>query len=93
MVVMLLERVTPSLRGHLSRWLLEVKTGVFVGHVSGLVRDKLWELMTKNRKEGSVVQIWSTNTPQGFAIRNEGDRDRVIVDFEGLQLEKRLVSR
>ncbi|MBA3516457.1 MAG: type I-E CRISPR-associated endoribonuclease Cas2, partial [Rhizobiales bacterium] len=31
MVVMMLERVSPSLRGELTRWLIEPKTGVFVG--------------------------------------------------------------
>ena len=28
MIVMLLDRVTPGVRGHLSRWLVEVRAGV-----------------------------------------------------------------
>ena len=31
MVVMILERVPPSLRGELTRWMLELRAGVFVG--------------------------------------------------------------
>ena len=43
LLVMMLEKVKPSMRGELSRWLVEVKSGVYVGNVSALVRDRLWE--------------------------------------------------
>ena len=43
MVVIILEKVSPALRGELTRWLIEPHPGVFVGHVSGMVRDRLWE--------------------------------------------------
>ncbi len=42
MVVMVLEKVPRSFRGELTRWLLEINTGVFVGRVSATVRDLLW---------------------------------------------------
>jgi len=42
MLVMILETVPVGLRGELTRWLIEPHPGVFVGHVSGLVRDRLW---------------------------------------------------
>ncbi len=93
MVVMVLERTTPSLRGHLSRWLIEVKAGVFVGKVSALVRDKLWEMMCEKRGDGAILQVWSTNNQQGFAMRLEGERDRVLIDMEGITLIKRLTHR
>ena len=32
MVVIILEKVSASLRGELSRWLIEPKPGVFIGH-------------------------------------------------------------
>ena len=44
MVVMILENVSPSLRGELTRWLIEPHPGVFVGHVTARVRDLLWKL-------------------------------------------------
>jgi CRISPR-associated protein Cas2 len=31
----------PKLRGDLSKWLLEINTGVYVGQVSARVRDAL----------------------------------------------------
>ena len=35
MVVFILQRVSPSLRGELTRWLVQPHTGVYVGTVSG----------------------------------------------------------
>lgn len=86
MVVMILEKVPTSLRGELTRWLIEPHPGVFVGHLSGMVRDKLWEKCCEKLKEGGIVQMWSTNNEQRFAIRTFGDTKREVVDFDGLQL-------
>ena len=86
MVVMILERVPASLRGELTRWLIEPHTGVFVGHVSGMVRDKLWEECSRKLKEGGMLQAWTTNNEQRFEIRTFGWTQRDVVDFDGLQL-------
>ena len=86
MVVMILEKVPVSLRGALTRWLIEPHTGVFVGHVSALVRDQLWEKCCTSKHVGGVVQIWSTNNEQHFAIRMSGDTTRAVEMNEGLQL-------
>ena len=66
--------------------LIEPRAGVFVGQVSGMVRDKLWDKCRQNKKTGSVLQIWSTNTEQRFQMRLEGDASRRIIEMEGLQL-------
>jgi CRISPR-associated protein Cas2 len=87
MIVMILENVSTAVRGELTRWLLEPHTGVFVGHVNALVRERLWEKCCKaTGAAGGVVQIWSTNTEQHYAMRLFGTTQRTIVDLEGLQL-------
>jgi len=43
MVVLIVESAPPSLRGELSKWMLEPRAGVYVGTISGAVRDLLWE--------------------------------------------------
>ena len=86
MVVMVLEKVPSSLRGELTRWLVEVKSGVYVGHLSARVRDKLWLKCCHAKETGGVTQVWSTNNEQRFEIRMFGDTQREIVDFEGLKL-------
>jgi CRISPR-associated protein Cas2 len=86
MVVMILERVSSSLRGELTRWLLEPRAGVFVGTVSALVRDKLWELVCQRGGKGGAMLAYSTGNEQGFALQLWGDTTRLLRDFEGLSL-------
>ena len=86
MMVMVLETVPTGLRGELTRWLIEPHPGVFVGHVSGLVRDRLWLKCCQGLRGGGVVQLWSTNNEQRFAMRAYGATKREVVDYEGLQL-------
>ncbi len=87
MIVMILETVPISLRGELTRWLIEPHPGVFVGHVSAMVRDRLWDKCCKRlKKGGGVIQLWSTNTEQKFQMRAFGLTAREIANFDGLQL-------
>jgi CRISPR-associated protein Cas2 len=92
MIVLILERVTPSLRGELTRWLIQPKTGVFVGRVSARVRDLLWKRVAGSVRKGAAILIHSDDTEQGFAIRSLGDTGRLIEDFEGLYLSQKRVS-
>ena len=86
MVVLIVERVRRGLRGELSRWMIEPKTGVFVGTLSALVRDKLWEKVTRETVEGGAVILFSAANEQGFAIRTCGETQREVIDCEGLLL-------
>jgi CRISPR-associated protein Cas2 len=92
MVVLILENVSPSLRGELTRWLIEPRAGVFVGQISGMVRDRLWEKCCERLGDGGAVQLWSTNNEQRFAVRTAGVTRREVVDFEGLLLVRRPLS-
>jgi CRISPR-associated protein Cas2 len=86
MVVMILESVTPSARGELTRWMVEPHPGVFVGHVSGMVRDKLWEKCCESLKKGALIQMWTSNNEQRFQMRTYGATKREVIDIDGLQL-------
>jgi len=86
LVVLILERVPASLRGELSRWMIEPKAGVFVGSMSGMVRDKLWEMAARGAGSGAALMLHTTNNEQGFAVRFWGATSRQPVDFEGLTL-------
>jgi CRISPR-associated protein Cas2 len=88
MIVMILERVTPSLRGELTRWLIQPKTGVFVGRVSARVRDLLWEKVIASKRRGAALLVYHDNTEQGFSIKTSGATNKIIEDFEGLLLPK-----
>ena len=87
MIVLMLERVSPSVRGELTRWLLEPRAGVFVGNVSAAVRDKLWELACdKMVGDGAGMLIHNAQNEQGFAIRFYGNTSRQVEDFDGMFL-------
>jgi len=92
MVVFILENVPASLRGELTRWMLEPRAGVFVGTLSAMVRDKLWHKINRRLRDGGAIAIHSTNNEQGFAIRTWGNTRRQPEDFEGLILIKRPFS-
>ncbi|HQF87683.1 MAG TPA: type I-E CRISPR-associated endoribonuclease Cas2e [Acidobacteriota bacterium] len=85
-MVLILERVPTGLRGELTRWFLEPKAGVFVGRVSAMVRDKLWEKARSQAKGGGCVMLYTSDNEQGFRIRSCGETARSVEDFEGLFL-------
>ena len=58
MIVISLSKCSASLRGDLTKWLLEIDTGVYVGRVTARIRDELWFKIEKNANGGSA--FWST---------------------------------
>ena len=86
MVVMVLERVPAGVRGELTRWMLEVHTGVFVGDLSGMVRDSLWEAVCRKMGGGAGFLAYSSDAEQGFSLRFWGATAKEVEDFEGLNL-------
>lgn len=92
MVVIVMERVSASARGVLSRWMIEPHAGVFVGHVTARVRDLLWKQCCELAGDGSVVLIWSTNTEQRYALRVYGNPRRSVIEIDGLLLIQRALS-
>lgn len=91
-MVLIVERVSPSLRGDLGRWLIEVQAGVFVGRVSELVREALWERATNRVDEGTVTMLWRTNNEQGFDMRTWQPKQYVPINIEGIWLTLRPVA-
>jgi CRISPR-associated protein Cas2 len=86
MVVLILERVPGSLRGELTRWLLEPRAGVFVGKIPAGVRDRLWEKACGAMAGGAGMLIHNADNEQGFSVRFWGATNRSVVDYEGLTL-------
>lgn len=85
MIVVTLEKCPPALRGDLTKWLFEVNTGVYVGHVSSRVRDRLWQRICDQIKDGRATMVFSMNTEQRFDFRVHNSQWQ-IVDFDGLKL-------
>lgn len=86
MVVMILERVPPGLRGEITRWLLELRAGVFIGTLKPVVRQKLWARVCAGMKGGAGILSYPARNEQGFEVEFWGATDRWVVDRDGLKL-------
>ncbi len=85
MVVLIVTACPVGLRGHLTRWLLEVSAGVFVGHVSARVRDHLWDRVVELAKDGRAIMIHSVRGEQRLAFKVHR-HDWRPTDYDGVQL-------
>src|SRR5438105_3973813 len=86
MLVMILRKRPKKWKGVLSRWMVEVHQGIFLGNPSARIRDELWKKLIEGPPIGYVAQIWSSPTPQGYQVRQYGEDGRQLMDFEGLFL-------
>lgn len=85
MVTIVVSACPPSLRGDLTKWLLEVDAGVYVGRITARVRDMLWSRITRNIGAGHVVMISSARNEQHFEIHTHNSNYQPV-DFDGLTL-------
>ena len=86
MLVIEVENAPPRLRGRLGVYLVEVRSGLYIGNSSQRVRDMLWEQVVFFIKDGNAVMAWSTNTEAGYDFITTGTNRREPVDFDGLKL-------
>lgn len=88
MTVIVLTNCPPGLRGFLTRWLLEISAGVFIGNPSARIRDLLWDEVQQYADQGRALLAHTTNNEQGFTFRTH-DHAWHPVDHEGLTLIRR----
>lgn len=91
MVVVVLTACPAGLRGYLTRWLLEISPGVFVGHVTARVRDLMWQEVVALAKDGRALMVYSVRSEQRVAFRVHR-HDWVPRDYDGVQLMVRPTS-
>lgn len=92
MMTLVLSASPAKLRGHLTRWLMEVSAGVYVGRVSARVRDELWLLVQDSLTSGKAVLTYpSSKTEQGFEVRVFRGQWQPV-DMEGIVLMRHPVT-
>ncbi len=87
MIVVSMTNCPPKLRGDLSKWLLEINTGVYVGQVSARVREALWKRICENVGSGQATMVFSANNEQHFDFYVH-NTSRHPADFDGIKLMK-----
>lgn len=63
-MVLVLTAAPAGLRGELTKWLMEINPGVFVGNPSRRIRDDLWERTKEAIQDGRAVLVYSSNGEQ-----------------------------
>ena len=88
MVVVTVSCCPPKLRGDLTKWLMEIDTGVFVGNLSARVRDAVWDRICSHIGNGRATMAYHTDGEQklDFRIHNT---DWEPVDYDGIKLVRR----
>ena len=88
MIVITLTDCPPKVRGDLSKWLIEISTGVYVGNVNARVREELWKRICEHVKEGRATMVFSSTGEQklDFAVHNT---TWIPVDFDGIKLVRK----
>ncbi|MBI4802853.1 MAG: type I-E CRISPR-associated endoribonuclease Cas2 [Elusimicrobia bacterium] len=86
MMAIVLENAPPRLRGRLAVWLLEARTGVYIGNYSVKVREMIWNQVEKGLENGNAVMIWDAPTESGFDLVTLGENRRIPVEMDGLKL-------
>lgn len=88
MVVITVSKCPACLRGDLSKWLIEIDTGVYVGNLSARVRDAVWDRICENIKSGRASMSFSSSGDQklDFRIHNTYWEP---VDYDGIKLVRR----
>lgn len=85
-VVFSLTAVPERLRGALSRWCVEVDVNLYVGSLSGRVRDELWTMIRAEVGDGSAACVFTARNEQGWVVRTAGPARRRIIDLDGMLL-------
>lgn len=88
MTVIVLTACKSGLRGDLTRWLLEVAPGVFIGRVSSRVRERLWMRVGELIGLGKGLLVYSTNNEQRLHFETI-NHDWTPTDYDGITLMMR----
>lgn len=88
MMVLVVTACPSGLRGDITKWLLEISPGVFVGRPSARIRDLIWERCVALCKDGRAILVYNSDNEQGLAFRVHR-HDWEPVDLEGVTLMRR----
>ncbi|QYZ80470.1 type I-E CRISPR-associated endoribonuclease Cas2 [Methanofollis formosanus] len=86
MMVVATENIPHRLRGRLALWLIEVRSGVYVGNYSVKVREMIWDQVAMGVEEGNAVMVWADQGDAGYNFRTIGQNRRIPKEMDGVKL-------
>ena len=87
-MVLIVTACPAGLRGDLTKWLMELAPGTFVGRPSARIRELLWDRTVELCKDGRALLVYSSNNEQGMEFRTHR-HNWEPTDFDGLKLMMR----
>lgn len=88
MVVLNVVNCPQHLRGDLTKWMLEINTGVYVGKLNAKVREEIWQRVCDNIKNGQASMVYSCNNEQGYDFYTHNMTWKPV-DYDGITLIKK----
>ena len=86
MTIIVMESVSEKIRGECTRYLLEIKPGVFLGSITKIVRELLWQQICDSCTDGGAIMAYSASNEQGFNLQIYGNTNYQVIDMDGLKL-------
>jgi CRISPR-associated protein Cas2 len=77
-----------SLRGVLTRWMLELSAGVYVGYLSARVRDHLWQRIEGSIGTGKAIMVFPVVGEQRLGFKTYNSQ-WIPEDYDGIKLMRR----
>lgn len=95
MFVVVSVRASPEFfHGYLSRFLTEADVGLYVGNLSRVVAERLWDRLSEAHTTGAVTMVFSDSSrEQGFNVVAVGDAARSVIDLDGVTVMAGLPGR
>lgn len=91
-VVVVLTDCPAKLRGDMSKWMLEINTGVYFGNMSARVRDGLWKRIVENIGHGHATMVFGAPGEQHMDFRTHNAYWQAV-DYDGIKLLLRPAAR
>lgn len=90
MLLLVLEKAPPKLRGYASSWSLQVATGVYVANLPTRTREEIWDrVLDWADWETRAILVWDdSSTEQGLDYRILGHPRRAPSRREGLLISR-----
>lgn len=88
MTVIVLTVVPAGLRGHLTKWMLEISAGVYVGFVTARVRDLMWLRIVEMSGDGRAIMVYTARNEQRLAFKVHKHQWEPA-DYDGVMLMRR----
>lgn len=85
MVIISVEHAEPKIEGYLTRHMLKIRPGIFVGRLSKTRRDYLWEHIIDEQPDIDSVMCYDMAN-KTISIQTHGNPTRKVVDVDGIQL-------